>query len=80
MSSSVPALDPHDRAADVGRVVRARRRRLGLRQEELADLAGCSDRFVQALEGGKPTVRLDKVLDVLSVLGLELQIVVRASP
>jgi HTH-type transcriptional regulator / antitoxin HipB len=53
----------------------ARREVLGLRQEELADLAGCSPRFVHDLEAGKPTVQLDKVLSVLDVLGLGLAIV-----
>lgn len=31
--------------------------------------------FVRELEQGKPTVRLDKTLDVLRVLGLELRLV-----
>jgi len=52
--------------------VRARRKSLGLRQAELADLAGCSQRFVHTLENGKASLRLDKVLDVLEVLGLDL--------
>lgn len=56
----------------LGDAVRARRVGLGLQQVELADLAGCSDRFVSALEGGKTTVQLDKVLDVLGVLGLDV--------
>lgn len=55
--------------------VRRRRRELGLAQEELADLAGASQRFVHMLEAGKPTVRLDKVLSVLGVLGLGLRVV-----
>ena len=46
-----------------------RRRALGLRQ---ADLAGVSERFVRELEGGKPSVRLDLLVRVLNVLGLEL--------
>ncbi|MFZ4511533.1 MAG: type II toxin-antitoxin system Y4mF family antitoxin [Candidatus Nanopelagicales bacterium] len=57
--------------------VRARRRQLGLSQQELADLAGTSERFVRALEAGKPTVRLDKASAVLGVLGLELRAVPR---
>jgi hypothetical protein len=32
----------------------------------------CSARLVRALEGGKEGVRLDKLLDVVEVLGLEL--------
>lgn len=54
--------------------VRARRLQLRLRQNELADLAGVSERFVYALENGKRTVQLDKVLAVLNALGLHLEI------
>jgi HTH-type transcriptional regulator/antitoxin HipB len=54
--------------------VRARRAQLQLRQEEVADLAGVSERFVYALESGKRTVQLDKVIAVLSALGLHLEI------
>lgn len=54
--------------------VRARRTQLRLRQEEVADLAGVSERFVYALENGKQTVQLDKVLSVLHALGLHLEI------
>lgn len=60
------------RVAPLGDGVRQRREQLRLRQSELADLAGCSTRFVHTLEHGKPTLRLDKVLDVLEVLGLDL--------
>jgi HTH-type transcriptional regulator/antitoxin HipB len=54
--------------------VRSRRRQLQLRQDELADLAGVSERFVYALENGKHSVQLDKVLAVLSALGLHLEL------
>lgn len=54
--------------------VRARRAALRLKQEELADLAGVSERFVYALENGKQTAQLDKVLAVLNALGLHLEI------
>jgi y4mF family transcriptional regulator len=54
--------------------VRARRAALGLRQEEVADLAGVSERFVYALENGKRTAQLDKVLAVLNALGLHVEI------
>lgn len=52
--------------------LRRRRLELGLRQDELAALAGVSTRFVHTLEQGKPTLRLDKVLAVLGQLGLDL--------
>jgi phosphoglycerate-specific signal transduction histidine kinase len=46
-------------------------RSAGLHQNELALLAHVSTRFVHALGQGKPTVQLDKVLDVLRQLGLD---------
>jgi HTH-type transcriptional regulator/antitoxin HipB len=67
----------HERAEQRGllaALVLGRREVLGLRQEELADLAGCSPRFVHELEAGKPTVQLDKVLDVLNAIGLHLEL------
>lgn len=45
-----------------------------MRQEDLARLAGCSQRFVHTVEQGKPTLRLDKLLDVLDVLELGLSV------
>jgi len=58
----------------LGAVVSARREELGLRQAEVAELAGCGARFVHELENGKRTVQLDKLLQVLDVLGLHLEI------
>ena len=49
-----------------------RRKALGLSQSELGDYAGCGLTFINQLEGGKETVRLNKLLDVLNVLGLSL--------
>ena len=70
--------DTHDRTHMVADAVVERRRALRLRQEDLADLAEVSHRFVQTLEAGKPTVRLDKVVAVLEALGLELAVVPRS--
>jgi len=62
------------RLSALGAAVRERRRALGLRQAELADLAGCSERFIHTVEHGKESLRLGKVLDVLEVLGLGLSV------
>ena len=67
--------DAHDRASAWAEKVAARRKALGLRQEDLADLAGVSHRFVQSVEAGKPSVRLDKLEAVLHALGLRLDVV-----
>jgi y4mF family transcriptional regulator len=74
--TTFPAADP--RVEALARAVRRRREALHLRQEEVADLAGCSERFVYALERGKSTVQLAKTLDVLGVLGLALNVVAGA--
>jgi len=68
-----------ERLGHIGEQIRDRRKALHLTQNDLADLAGCSPRFLRALEGGKPTVRLDKLLDVLDALGLELSAARRTS-
>jgi HTH-type transcriptional regulator/antitoxin HipB len=64
-------------AKELGATVAGRRKALDLGQEELAELAGVSVRFVRALEHGKISARLDKVFDVLEALGLEVTIRVR---
>ncbi len=64
-------LDMHDRSFErLGQAARARRAAMGLKQVELAELARCSTRFVHMVEAGKPTVRFDKLLELLAVLGL----------
>ncbi len=54
------------------------RKAAGLTQAQLALRAGVGLRFVRELEQGKPTVRMDKVSQVLSLFGCELG--VRAKP
>ena len=58
----------------IGQRVRQTRQQLGLTQPQLALAVGVGIRLIVDLEAGKPTVRLDKVLQVLSGLGLALQI------
>jgi y4mF family transcriptional regulator len=57
---------------DLGNVVRAFRTSQSLTQADILGLANTGNRFIVELENGKPTVQLQKVLDVLDVLGLEL--------
>lgn len=81
MAEDQPAMDPEEdrragtRVAQLAAAVRRRRAELGLRQAEVAELAGCSERFLHTLEHGKTSLRLDKVLDVLEVLGLGMAVV-----
>lgn len=46
-----------------------------LTQEELARRSGVGLRFVRELEQGKPTVRIDKVNEVLALFGYHLEAV-----
>lgn len=59
-------------ATDVGQIVRDQRHALSLRQIDLAGIGNTGNRLIVDIEKGKPTVQLQKVLDVLDLLGLEL--------
>jgi HTH-type transcriptional regulator/antitoxin HipB len=64
-------------AAELGTAVQSRRKALGLGQDELAELAQVSPRFIRDLEHGKPTARFDKIQAVLEALGLKIDVRVR---
>ena len=59
-------------SAELGALVRNQRARLALRQLDVAGLGNTGNRFIVELENGKPTVQLQKVLDLLDLLGLEV--------
>lgn len=67
-------------ALDVGTAIRDRRKRLALNQLDLAGLGNTGNRFVVDVEAGKPTVQLQKVLDLLDLLGLEVVIRAKSMP
>ena len=58
--------------ATLGDLVREVRKRQGLTQLDVAGLAGLSNRFIIDLERGKETLQMQKAMDVLALLGLEL--------
>jgi len=60
--------------ADFGAVLRAARKRRGLRLEDVALGAGVGIRFVSELERGKPTARLGASLRVVAALGLTIDV------
>jgi y4mF family transcriptional regulator len=49
------------------------RKRYNLTQMELSQKSGVGLRFIRDLEQGKQTLRIDKVNQVLSLFGYELQ-------
>ncbi|MDE0442067.1 MAG: helix-turn-helix domain-containing protein [Gammaproteobacteria bacterium] len=58
----------------LGDIVRFHRRRGGLSQHELADLARIGKTSVFDIEKGKPTVRLATLMAVLGVLNIDLML------
>lgn len=58
---------------DLAALIRFHRRRSGLTQQELAELAGVGKNLVYDLENGKPTVRWENVLKVLNVLNIRVE-------
>lgn len=52
--------------------VRGKRKQYKLTQRDLADRAGVGIRFIRELEGGKRTLRMDKVNVVLELFGHKL--------
>jgi transcriptional regulator with XRE-family HTH domain len=69
-------------AEDIGRIIKQKRKDDGLTLEEAAAICGVSYAFLSALENGKETVRLNKVLQVVKCLGIVLEASIRtwASP
>lgn len=59
---------------ELSRIVKGRRKELGIDQETAARLAGVSRKTVSEIERGKQTIRLDVLLRVLDVLGLRMEI------
>lgn len=59
-------------SVEFGAVVREQRKRLALKQLDIAGLGNTGNRFIVELENGKPTVQLQKALDVIDLLGLEV--------
>lgn len=60
------------RPQDIGALVRSTRTAQDLNQQDLADRLGVSRWWVNELEGGKTTARMDLVLRCLNELGITL--------
>jgi HTH-type transcriptional regulator/antitoxin HipB len=60
---------------DLGLVIRARRKQLGLDQRGLAQRVGVSRQWIIAIEQGKPSAELGLVLRTLRELGIRLDAV-----
>jgi len=59
----------------IAKQVKDLRKKYRLTQAELAQRAGVGLRFLRELEQGKPTVRLDKVQQVVNFFGYHIDII-----
>lgn len=62
----------------LGTMIRQRRKALELRQDAVAMAAGVGVMFVSALERGKASAEVGKVLAVLNAVGLDVYLKTRA--
>ena len=65
-------LYPKGTVMELAKEIKEMRKAAGLTQDDVSKRAGVGLRFVRELEQGKPTVRLDKVKQILYLLGYEL--------
>lgn len=66
-------------SGELGAIIREQRRRMALTQIDLAGLGNTGNRFIVDMENGKPTVQLQKVLDLMDLLGLEVVVRTKAA-
>lgn len=57
---------------ELKKYLKQKRKELKLSQKELAEKSGVGLRFIRDMEQGKPTLRLDKINQVLSLFGHEM--------
>ncbi|MCT1444455.1 transcriptional regulator [Corynebacterium sanguinis] len=58
----------------IGREIRAMRKEYMLTQQQLAELAGISDRTLRDIEAGSASPSIGTVVRVLGTLGLDLEV------
>lgn len=58
----------------LGEAIRKRRKELGYTQAYLSDFAGFSVSFISDLERGKATAEIGKTIDLINLLGLDLEV------
>jgi len=64
---------------ELGRLIRLKRKEVGVRQEVAAGMAGVGTKFLSQLENGKETAELGKTLQVLRKMGLDVYIFPRSA-
>ncbi len=68
---------PVQTPAELGALIRKVRKFQHLTQKDIVGLGNTGNRLIVEIENGKPTVQLQKVFDLLKLLGLEMSIKTR---
>lgn len=61
----------------LGKTIRNRRKELGYTQKYISEITGLSMSFLSDLENGKATCEIGKTIQLMNLLGLNLNIEVR---
>jgi len=64
---------------DIGAAIRARRKQLGMTQQDLAEIAGLQRQTISRVEAGNGAVTITTVARIADVVGLDLIVVPRYS-
>jgi len=62
---------------DIAAIVRSERKQQGATQVELSQMANVGIRFLRDVEDGKPSVHFDKLMRILTILGISVDIKIR---
>ena len=58
---------------NIGLLSKEKRKKINMTQKEAASIAGVGVRFLSELENGKPTLEIDKVLNVARLFGIDIE-------
>ena len=58
---------------NIGLLIKEKRKKINMTQKEAASIAGVGVRFLSELENGKPTLKIDKVLNVARLFGIDIE-------
>jgi len=61
-------------SVDIGKIVQERRNELGLKQQDLAEMADVTIKSIYAIENNKGNPTLEVLSKVFNVLGLEIKV------
>ena len=60
--------------AQLGQMIRERRKELGYTQSYISEFTGFSVSFISDLENGKETAEIGKTMTLISLLGLDIKL------